>query len=467
MSYIKKVFFSEHVIFNTSEAILKAKRKTSESNYITLIIGENGTGKSEFLKEIVEYFRIRKNSDGRYENKHIKIETATPKDLGWPKKIIASSFSLNDKFPFLNKVAQKNNQGFYKYLGIRTASNNAFTGKMRDELFHCMMRISSDKSRLKLFISIIEEFDLPLNYSFDFSQPRGLEELFDYSQNKTSTAGSIFVESIIDAFRISNRFAPTTLVKMQTDTTLKKSVLSSIKSTFKNAEKNVSIDFDLNAILSNGLPRNSLSIDNLLRSRLITLTDFSPGGDIKFQHLSSGQFHILKSIITLMAEIEDNSLILIDEPEISLHPSWQMNYMSVLSRMLSQFKNCHVIVATHSHLIVTTLPIKNAEVVVAKKDKNNNKIFFEVLEGSPSGWSADMILYSVFGVLNRNNQSFDFDVKLIASLMSNWNYTKDNLKELSDAVHRLAQYELPNADPLSVFISESKKFLKKVKSETL
>lgn len=467
MSYIKKVVFSDHVIFNTSEAILKTRRRTSESNYITLIIGENGTGKSEFLKEVVEYFRIRKHSDGRAENKKIKIETAASKDLEWPQKIIASSFSLNDKFPFLNKNAQKNNQGFYKYLGIRTASNNAFTGKMRDELFHCMMRISSEKSRLKLFISIIEEFDLPLTYSFDFSQSRGVEDLFDYSRATPPPTGNVIVKSIVDAFRISNRFTPTTLIKMQTDTSLKKSVLSSIKNTFKNAEKNVNVNFDLNNILNNGLPKNSKSIDNLLKSRLITLTDFSPGGNIKFQHLSSGQFHILKSIITLMAEIENNSLILIDEPEISLHPSWQMNYMSVLNRMLSQFKNCHVIVATHSHLIVTTLPIKNAEVVVAKKDKYNNKIFFEVLESSPSGWSADMILYSVFGVLNRNNQSFDYDVKLVASLMSNWSYTKVNLKDLSEAIHRLAQYELPSADPLSLFIGESKEFLNKVTNETL
>ncbi|HHR6136513.1 TPA: AAA family ATPase [Providencia alcalifaciens] len=329
-----------------------------------------------------------------------------------------------------------------------------------------MTRIFSDKSRLKLFISIIEEFDLPLTYSFKFSQSRGLKELFHYSQKKTTESGNDIIKSIVDDFKESNRFTPATLIKMQTDITLKETVLSSIKNTFKNAEENVSIDFDLNEILSGQLPINTLFIDNLLQSKLITLTDFSPGGNIKFQHLSSGQFHILKSIITLMAEIENDSLILIDEPEISLHPSWQMNYMSVLNKMLSQFKNCHVIVATHSHLIVTTLPIKNAEVVVAKKDKKN-KIFFEVLEGSPSGWSADMILYSVFGVLNRNNQSFDFDVKLIASLMSNWRYTKANLRDLSEAVHRLAQYELPNADPLSLFIIESRKFLKKVENETL
>jgi len=466
MSYIKKVAFSKHSIFNNSEVELKIKNKNSKDNYITLVIGENGTGKSEFLKEIVEYFRARKNSNGEHSNKRILVETSNSKDVGWPKKIIASSFSLNDKFPFLNKVAQQNNNGFYKYLGIRTASNNAFTGKIRDELFYCMMRISSDKSKLKLFMSVLEEFNLPLRYSFEFSQSRGLEEFYDYIYDNEKSTGNEVVKSIVDEFRISNRFTPPTLIKMQNDISIKKELLFSIKKTFTKSEKKVSLNFDLNEIINNGIPSNSLYINELLQSKFITIKDFSTEGNIKFQHLSSGQFHLLKSIITLMSEVEDESLILIDEPEISLHPSWQMNYMSLLNRMLSKFKNCHVVVATHSHLIVTTLPVSNSDVIVAKKNRND-EIIFEILEGSPSGWSSDMILYSVFGVLNRNNQSFDFDVKMVASLMSNWNNTEINLRNLRESVHRLMKYELPNADPLSLFIIESKNFLEKVDNETI
>lgn len=168
-----------------------------------------------------------------------------------------------------------------------------------------------------------------------------------------------------------------------------------------------------------------------------------------------------------MAELENSSLILIDEPEISLHPSWQINYMSVLNKMISQFNNCHVVVATHSHLIVTTLPLKNSDVIVARKNKINGQIFFSSLDGSPSGWSADMILYSVFGVLNKNNQSFDYDVKFVASSMSNWTQTSENIKKLREAVLRLSQYKLPNADPLSEFIVQSEIFLSKVENETL
>lgn len=467
MSYIKTINFSAHAIFNDSEVRLKNKRRTEGSNFITLLIGENGTGKSEFLKEIVEYFRLREQSKGKAISKFVRIDTPIDKNNKWPEKLIASSFSLNDKFPFLNKDAEEKNKGFYRYLGIRTASNNAFTGKMRDELFHCMVKICANPSRLRIFKEIINDFGLPLNYKFDFSQSRGVEELFENSRQKSVVTLSAIVKDMVDSFKISNRFAPSTLIKMQDDVILKKDVLRKINKTFKDTEKNISINFDLDEMLEVGLPKNAHEVDYVLKSRLITLTDFSPGGNIKFQHLSSGQFHLLKSIITLMAELENSSLILIDEPEISLHPSWQINYMSVLNKMISQFYNCHVVVATHSHLIVTTLPLKNSDVIVARKNKINGQIFFSSLDGSPSGWSADMILYSVFGVLNKNNQSFDYDVKFVASSMSNWTQTSENIKKLREAVLRLSQYKLPDADPLSKFIVQSEIFLSKVENETL
>ena len=78
-----------------------------------------------------------------------------------------------------------------------------------------------------------------------------------------------------------------------------------------------------------------------------------------------------------------------------------------------------------------------------------------------------MILYSVFGVLNKNNQSFDYDVKFVASSMSNWTQTSENIKKLREAVLRLSQYKLPDADPLSKFIVQSEIFLSKVENETL
>jgi hypothetical protein len=67
---------------------------------------------------------------------------------------------------------------------------------------------------------------------------------------------------------------------------------------------------------------------------------------------SSGEQQILCSVFGLVAEVQSNSLLLIDEPELSLHPRWQVDYLDRLDAVMRFFSGCHVLVATHSPLIV-------------------------------------------------------------------------------------------------------------------
>lgn len=60
MPHIQNIIFSEHEIFRNAEININLTQTRSAENHFSLIIGENGTGKSELLKEIVEYFRARK-----------------------------------------------------------------------------------------------------------------------------------------------------------------------------------------------------------------------------------------------------------------------------------------------------------------------------------------------------------------------------------------------------------------------
>ncbi|MWT62345.1 AAA family ATPase, partial [Escherichia coli] len=74
---------------------------------------------------------------------------------------------------------------------------------------------------------------------------------------------------------------------------------------------------------------------------------------------SSGQQCMLLNILGIASSIEDNALILIDEPEISLHPEWQENYIQLLIDSFTHVKGCHFIIATHSPQIVAKLKNKN------------------------------------------------------------------------------------------------------------
>ena len=75
------------------------------------------------------------------------------------------------------------------------------------------------------------------------------------------------------------------------------------------------------------------------------------GSDIDLEMLSSGEQHELVLLYDLLFGIAKNSLIMIDEPELSLHVAWQREMLSDLQEMacLSDFR---VLLATHSPQLI-------------------------------------------------------------------------------------------------------------------
>jgi ABC-type transport system involved in cytochrome c biogenesis ATPase subunit len=77
----------------------------------------------------------------------------------------------------------------------------------------------------------------------------------------------------------------------------------------------------------------------------------SNGSGVPLDKLSSGEQHQLILIFDLLFEVTANSLILIDEPELSLHVAWQRRFIESLSKIIS-LNAFDVILATHSPAIV-------------------------------------------------------------------------------------------------------------------
>jgi predicted ATP-binding protein involved in virulence len=72
---------------------------------------------------------------------------------------------------------------------------------------------------------------------------------------------------------------------------------------------------------------------------------------ISLSHLSSGEQHILVLLFQLLFTIKPKSLILIDEPEISLHVDWQMAFLSDLQK-ITTLNDIDVLIATHAPGII-------------------------------------------------------------------------------------------------------------------
>ncbi|CDG88782.1 hypothetical protein XBFFL1_240001 [Xenorhabdus bovienii str. feltiae Florida] len=80
------------------------------------------------------------------------------------------------------------------------------------------------------------------------------------------------------------------------------------------------------------------------------------------------------NILGISSVIKDNSLILIDEPEVCLHPEWQEKYIKLLIDIFKINKKCHFIITTHSPQIIANLGEKNCFITSIEDGKSKKSI---------------------------------------------------------------------------------------------
>ncbi len=78
-------------------------------------------------------------------------------------------------------------------------------------------------------------------------------------------------------------------------------------------------------------------------ARLFFKTEY--GGEIDIDQLSSGEKQLLYILLQVFLQEKKKWIVLMDEPEISLHISWQQILIDVICQMNP---NCQLIIATHS-----------------------------------------------------------------------------------------------------------------------
>jgi predicted ATP-binding protein involved in virulence len=77
----------------------------------------------------------------------------------------------------------------------------------------------------------------------------------------------------------------------------------------------------------------------------------SKGKELELNQLSSGEQHEVVLLYELIFNVKPNILVLIDEPEISLHITWQKEFLNDLLKII-KIQDIQVVVATHSPSII-------------------------------------------------------------------------------------------------------------------
>ena len=68
--------------------------------------------------------------------------------------------------------------------------------------------------------------------------------------------------------------------------------------------------------------------------------------------LSSGEKETIVLFYNLLFEISSGEILLIDEPEISLHIAWQRMFINDLKK-IAELRNLTILVATHSPQMIS------------------------------------------------------------------------------------------------------------------
>jgi predicted ATP-binding protein involved in virulence len=129
----------------------------------------------------------------------------------------------------------------------------------------------------------------------------------------------------------------------------------------------------------------SRMFDNLSYSRIITekrrktILFQKNGIEIPIEALSSGEKQVVYRGCFLLKDVNalNGAFVFIDEPEISLHPTWQMRIMDYYKSIFTNAKGVQtsqLFVATHSPFIIHNETRKNDKVIVLSRDINGTII---------------------------------------------------------------------------------------------
>lgn len=98
-------------------------------------------------------------------------------------------------------------------------------------------------------------------------------------------------------------------------------------------------------ISHSGFVNKKMEIDPRFGYRFVVENDVHEILDLEC--LSSGEQHLLVMAYELLFKAFDDSIVLIDEPEMSFHLMWQLNFMNDLKAIVKQ-RGVQAIVSTHS-----------------------------------------------------------------------------------------------------------------------
>ena len=369
----------------------KLKEADVEINGITVITGENDTGKSTVGKVLWSVFNGFYEIDEKvYNEKVSELEKIIDEII---KENVCKNLSTdyNSFFEIFNSTREKIAIEFlkenkeYSEDEIKIIINNYKKDLKIENISKFVQEINetlkiSDKEIIKVIVSRImnKEFHNQINAVFS-KEKMNIGEIslkikdkeidLKIENNEISDVQNYFLINketmyidnpfILDSYDFEDENHQAHLA-----TNVFSENENSVISEIKVKKKLNNIYQKLNSVLSGEILENK-------NSKFIYRKN---GEDIDLKNLSTGlkTFAIIKMLLQ-NGTLEENGTIILDEPEIHLHPEWQLKFAELIVLLQKEF-GMHILLTTHSPYFL------NAIEVFSERHKIDDKCKYYVAE---------------------------------------------------------------------------------------
>ncbi len=157
---------------------------------------------------------------------------------------------------------------------------------------------------------------------------------------------------------------------------------------------------------------------------------------IKIEELSSGEQELITKCFSLyLAEIK-NSMILVDEPEGSMHPNWQNKIANIYQKIADENNN-QIFLATHSPHIISS--VNKEQIRVFIKDENKIKAIHK-FSGS-YGWRVDKILLEIFRMTTLRTPLIENEISNLKQQVLNNEFNLNEFKNKLSYLEKILGYD--------------------------
>ena len=135
-----------------------------------------------------------------------------------------------------------------------------------------------------------------------------------------------------------------------------------------------------------------LFLNTLLCDDILDSIDITWGPSFSIDNLSEGEKQMILSIGLSLVLNQSNLLFLLDEPDVSLHPKWQQDFITNFTAGLNN--ESMAIITTHNPILIGSSKRTDIHIIEAGNEKPN--------EYYSHGRDVNSLLYDYFGVNERN-----------------------------------------------------------------